>query len=287
MALVIAPLFTMGCMYIAGDYISTRYRFGPSLKWSLLLFSCGYTIVFTFWPFFVQQLPRTAAALIRQQSNQDSRIALDIDPGPLLKAQQVLAKYREQALDADATAIGNGLEKLVDKRKAGTFGSDDLKTEQDLLARYQRLVQQSNDLKRIIRQESPGPLSAQPAVAIATVPSQSAAPNPSVETTPQIHASGGHRSKHGSDVAGIGFSVASPSKPDERQLRLDAFRSLVKTGVGLASGKRNVAIMILTSRPAGNSTPEQAFYGHLRPESINLITDLDGYVLHSGWPNSL
>ena len=69
-------------------------------------------------------------------------------------------------------------------------------------------------------------------------------------------------------------TLNQPSAKTQRERRLEEFIPLLNTKVGLAAGKRNIAIMIASSGTMENMTPEQALYGHLQVEGAHIITNL-------------
>lgn len=77
-----------------------------------------------------------------------------------------------------------------------------------------------------------------------------------------------------STTQAVRLDSGSPDvKVGRREQRLAEFRTLLNP-VGLAAGKRNIAIMIAASGSASGFAPEQALYGHLKPDRGHLITDL-------------
>ena len=233
---VIIPLFGMACLFIAQEYIAKHYpSFNGRLNVALVGLLLVYNIAFTLWPAFVTQLPWTAAALIGQKNRKDFRTAIDLDPGPL-KAQQVLARYRAETEDAEAIAIGGGLGKLTEKRKMGTFGADDVKTEQELLARYQRLVQQSDELKRIITQnapELPNTPPPSPAATGAPAPPAGIPPAPARDfgkgTAPKSSVPGGVAQSRVSPIP----DRVGPSRAQELDALVNAVSPEVRTPIGV------------------------------------------------------
>lgn len=124
---VIAPLFSMGCLFIAQAYLTRHYPdFAPKVSAALVALMLLYTVVFTIWPKVVNNFPWTRDALER---------ALALDPGRA-KAQEVVFAYLGASSDAEAQDIKKGFDKLVLRRKEGTFGPDDQKQESQLLERY-------------------------------------------------------------------------------------------------------------------------------------------------------
>lgn len=152
----------MACLLVARDYLNRQYPlWGPSLNFALVGLLFSYNVAFTVWPAFIQQLPRTARALSGFKNNTDFKMAITIDDN-ILKAQEGLALYRSQKNDAEADAMSRGFENLVAKRRSGTFGPEDARTEGELLLRYVNLLKQSDDLKRLIEGSVPDPSGATP-----------------------------------------------------------------------------------------------------------------------------
>ena len=147
---VIVPLFTMVCAFIAQEYISKHYpSFSGRVNFALGGLLLIYHVGFTFWPSFVTHLPQTAKVLVEQKQNLDITASTMIDPGPL-RARQALRTYLQQKFDVEGKAINDGFDQLIQKQTLGTVDPETVKAaEHELIARYQRLVQQSDELKRI------------------------------------------------------------------------------------------------------------------------------------------
>jgi len=96
----------------------------------------------------------------------------------------------------------------------------------------------------------------------------------STHGTPAAPASA-HKSASSTD-AGVGGTAGSRSPSpnvDPREQRRAALNGLLNS-VNLAQGKRNIAILIDTPNTNSGFAPDQALYGHLNRDKVNLITNL-------------
>jgi hypothetical protein len=187
-----------------------------------------------------------AAALVGLKNERDFRTAIDLDT-VTLKAQQRLAKYREQAVDAEVTSIGIELDKLIAKRKNGTFGPEDAKTERQLIARYQDLIQQSEEIKRIITQGESTTRSAAPAN---TSPGGSIAPQSALARDPPAPAPKSVPSQSEGNADGVTRSDPAASRVQESN------SSVPVTKQRLPSQAEDNDSRIARNDPGNNKAPE-------------------------------
>lgn len=268
MAWVVVPLFSMGCLFIAQEYIAKHYpQFGIPLSITLVVLMFVYNLVFTLWPAFVQQLPRTAAALVRLKSSGDFRTAMDLDVGPL-KAQEILTKYREQTLDAEADSIGRGLQRLIEKRRAGDLGPDGVREEAELLARYRRLVQQSADLKRIITESAGNQATAYPPAPPQSQPNTRLSP-----ASPPVSSPGGPSGRPMPSHREQAIVTPAPGTSSERSAisRARELDSLLNSFP--PSNHRRVAV-VFKSEDREHASVERMLYGSLKGQDQRIVTDL-------------
>jgi len=102
---IIAPLFSMGCLFIAQAYLTKHYPdFAPKLNAMLTILMLAYSAAFTIWPQVLNNFPWTTKALARAKTRLDLQQALNIDPGTT-RAQEVLATYLQDSTDAEAEAL--------------------------------------------------------------------------------------------------------------------------------------------------------------------------------------
>lgn len=226
-------------------------RIGGTLAFFLGLLLLTHNIVGTLWPAFVKKFPHTAHAIALLQGRTDfilrERLACDA------ALQLSLADYAFASQDAEAAVLKKEFDALTVARQGGRFGAADELREKELLQRYKQLIQRSADLRRMVSESGCTVDSSSPL----TAPVSTAKDN-----------------QHGPKQASGGSSNQLGAGVDNRRERLEGFRSLVNSGVVLAPGRRNIAILIEAPVAAGNLSPVQALYGQLRSEDAHFITDL-------------
>ena len=266
---IIAPMFSMGCLYIAQAYLTKHFPdFAPNLNATLTLLMLANTAAFTIWPQVVNNFPWTTAALSRAKTRLDIQRALTLDPGTA-KAQEVLMKYLRDSSDAEAEDIRQELDKLVQRRQTGTFTATDEQQERLILARYRRLAERTDAIRRLITEPIGTPAAPEKAV---TPPSPAA-----VALTRPVAVTASRSAAH----------PPGPTAASQHEQRLAAFRTLLNP-IHLAANKRNIAIFIDAGDATASIAPDQALYGHLTLDQAHLITDLFGHeVIARGYFNDL
>lgn len=258
---IIAPLFSMGCLFIAQAYLTRRYPdFAPKLNAALTVLMIAYSVAFTIWPEVVNNFPWTTAALSRAKTRLDIQKALTLDPGTA-RAQEVLMTYLRDSSDAEAEDIRKELDQLVQRRKTGTFTPADEQQELLVLGRYRRLAERTDAIRRLITEPVSTPRALENSAT--TVSPAVVKPTSSAGRPPE------------------------PTAALRHEQRLAAFRTLLNP-IRLAANKRNIAILIETAGATSGIAPDQALYGHLNLDEANLITDLFRHdVITRGYFNDL
>ena len=233
----------MACVYIAEEYASKHWSFGPKMNSTLALLMFASNVTLTIWPNLARQFPKTVEAIWHRRSRLDRDVAWEIDP-PLSRAQDVLRKYVAESSDAEARALETELDKLTELRRQGAFTPADQVRENELLDRCRSMIERVNRIEAIARSGS--------------------SPKPTAEDRPLP------------TVPKSSVSVAAPStsgpNPQPQQNFLD-LRALINSAA-VRSDERNIAIVIEASGPTGGLAPQQALYGHLKLEKGRLVTDL-------------
>ena len=258
---IIAPLFSMGCLFIAQAYLTKHYPdFAPKLNAALTVLMLAYGVAFTIWPEVVNNFPWTTAALSRAKTRLDIQKAPTLDPGTA-RAQEVLMTYLRDSSDAEAEDIRKELDQLVQRRKTGAFTPADEQQELLVLARYRRLAERTDAIRRLITE----PVSAPHVLENSATTASPAAAKP---------------------TGSVGIPP-TPTAAARNEQRLSAFRAVLNP-IRLAANKRNIAILIDTAGSTSAIAPDQALYGHLKLDQINLITDLFRHdVIARGYFNNI
>jgi hypothetical protein len=213
----------------------------------------AHNLVATIWPGFAKSFPLITEGVARRLVGEDVGVSSKLDPcGAAL--QKLMAEYKFASEDAEAASFKKELDALTAARREGRFGPADELREKELFQKYKELIQRSVELKRMIQEsgcsgEDPSPVTSSPLTA---KDNQQSAPS------------------------GPGGRANQPIGHDARKERLEGFRAVVNSGVGLTPGKRNIAIVIQAPSAGGSLSPVESLYGQLRSDA-HLITDLFRY----------
>ena len=242
------PFLSAAAFLIFGSWLRrVEPKIGGSLAFSLGLLLFIHNIVGTWWPFFTAHFPYIAQGTARWQGRTDVVLGVNIACDSAL--QESLGQYALASQDADAATLKKEFDALVAARLAGRYGAAEASRENELLQRYQQLVQRSASLRHMLSESGCAitGLLPTPAASSDSVPT----PQAVVQDVPR----------------------PAPPKRDERTTRIEEFRSLLNT-VNLNPGQRNIAVVVETIGSATAISPDQSFYGHLRLEGARFLTDL-------------
>lgn len=93
-----------------------------------------------------------------------------------------------------------------------------------------------------------------------------------VSVKPQVYLEGDKKdNKKGKEQV---IAVAPSPKIDEKEKRLQEFKSIINHGINTLSGKPNVAMVIESKRTESGVLPENSLYNLLKTDKVNIILNL-------------
>jgi hypothetical protein len=234
----------------------------------LLLCYNLYKTIATYKPSLIELFPLTTRVVTRAPAHVDVRNSASATTQFFSdNCAGMLIRYATDSGDAEAASVGKEFDILSAKRRQGTFDEKrDGAHEQELFDRLTKLRNRSAELQKKINQCASGP-------ADVTSSSPSAISLSAPGNNSKRLKIDSRKDQPDNDLSRTTTSSPKYTATDERQRRLDEFKSLVNTGIILDPIKRNVAILVTVSGPQSSVSPERSFYGHL-PARCHFITGL-------------
>lgn len=148
---VVLPLFCLGCLYIAREYIAYHFpTFGRALISSLFLLLLINNLTFSWWPEFARRFPKTVGMARPLVALVDSRLANELDPCAA-EAEAAMRDYLTQLGSLEGQQIRDTLRDVLSRQKTGLFLTSDQERVAGVWQRFQSLVQARREMQHMIQ----------------------------------------------------------------------------------------------------------------------------------------